>query len=83
MEVGTEYYPLENLKLGVTLFRIDMEDEIEYVYDPVTYTGYNQNVGKTRHDGAEISVSYLWQKYLKVYGNFTYHKATFENGAIQ
>lgn len=79
MEVGAEYYPSENLRLGITLFRIDMRDEIEYVYTSV-YTGYNQNVGKTRHDGAELSASYLWQKYLKVYGNFTYHKATFENG---
>ena len=80
MEVGTTYYPLENLKLAVTFFRIDMEDEIEYVYNPYTFTGSNRNVGKTRHDGAELSVSYLWQKYLKVYGNLTYHKATFENG---
>lgn len=79
LEVGTEFYPLENLRLGVTLFRMDMRDEIEYVYTSV-YTGYNQNVGKTRHDGAELSASYLWQKYLKVYGHFTYHKATFENG---
>lgn len=81
MEVGTEYYPLENLKLGLTLFRIDMEDEIQYViYDPVLYLGENRNVGKARHDGAELSASYRWQKYLKVYGNFTYHRATFENG---
>jgi len=79
MEVGTEYYPLDNLKLGVTIYRIDMRDEIEYVYTSF-YTGYNQNVGKTRHDGAEFSISYLWQKYLKVYGNLTYHKATFEDG---
>jgi iron complex outermembrane recepter protein len=81
VEVGTEYYPLENLRLGLTLFRIDMEDEIEYViYNPALYLGENRNVGKTRHDGAEFSASYLWQKYLKVYGNFTYHKATFEAG---
>ena len=79
MEVGTEYYPMDNLKLGVTLFRIDMEDEIEFVYTS-PWTGENQNVGKTRHDGAELSASYLWQKYLKVYGNLTYHKATFEAG---
>ena len=81
METGTEFYPLENLKLGLTIFRIDMEDEIEYVYDPVTFTGKNQNTGKTRHDGAEVSLSYLWPKYLKVFGNYTYHMATFENGA--
>ena len=81
MEVGAEYYPLQNLKLGIALFRIDMENEIEYViYDPVWYLGENRNVGKTRHDGAEISVSYLLPKYFKVYGNYTYHMATFENG---
>jgi iron complex outermembrane recepter protein len=81
VEAGTEFYPLENLKLGLTLFRVDMEDEIEYVYDPVTFTGKNQNTGKTRHDGAEVSLSYLWSKYLKVFGNYTYHTATFEDGA--
>ena len=79
-EIGTEYSPVKNMKLGLTLFRIDMKDEIEYVYDPITWTGYNQNVGKTRHDGAELSVSYLWQSYLKIYGNLTYTKATFQDG---
>lgn len=81
MEAGTEFYPLENLKIGLTLFRIDMEDEIEFVYDPFTFSGKNRNTGKTRHDGAEVSFSYLWPKYLKIYGNFTYHLATFEDGA--
>jgi outer membrane receptor protein involved in Fe transport len=79
METGSEFYPLENLKIGLTLFRIDMEDEIQYVgYYP---TGYNQNTGKTRHDGVEVSLSYLWPKYLKIFGNYTYHRAIFENGA--
>jgi iron complex outermembrane receptor protein len=80
MEAGMEFYPLENLKIGLTLFRIDMEDEIQWVYTSV-WTGENQNVGKTRHDGAEFSISYLWEKRAKFYGNFTYHLATFENGA--
>ncbi|MBN1474771.1 MAG: TonB-dependent receptor [Syntrophaceae bacterium] len=78
MEVGTEYYPLENLKLGLTLYQIDMEDEIEYVYTGTGY--YNQNVGETRHQGVEAYFSYLWPQYFKVYGNFTYHRATYENG---
>ncbi len=78
MEVGTEFYLLDNLKTGLTLFRIDMKDEIQYVgFFP---TGYNQNVDKTRHDGAELSLSYLLPKYFRVYGNYTYHKATFEDG---
>ncbi len=79
METGTEFYPLENLKIGMTVFRNDMEDEIQYVgFFP---TGYNQNTGSTRHDGAEFSLSYLWEKRALIYGNFTYHKATYENGA--
>lgn len=83
MEIGTEYYPLDNFRLALTLYRIDMEDEIEYVvYNPVLNLGENRNVGKTRHDGAEFSFSYLWQKSLKVYGNLTYHKATFEDGTF-
>jgi iron complex outermembrane receptor protein len=81
MEMGTEYCPVKNLTLNLTIFRVDMDDEIEYVYDPVTFTGENRNTGNTRHDGVEASISYLWQKYLKVFGNYTYHKATFEVGA--
>jgi iron complex outermembrane receptor protein len=77
-EVGTEIYLLDNLKIGLTLFRIDMEDEIHYV--GAYPTGHNENAGKTRHDGAEVSLSYLWEKRAKLYGNFTYHMATNENG---
>jgi iron complex outermembrane receptor protein len=80
MEAGTEFYPMENLKIGLTVFRVDMEDEIEYVYDPLTWTGENRNVGETRHDGAEISFAYLLPNYFRLFGNYTYHKATFENG---
>jgi len=80
MEMGAEYYLLNNLKLGVALFRLDMEDEIEYVYDPETFTGENRNTGKTRHDGVEASFAYLLQKYFRIFGNYTYHKATFEKG---
>ncbi len=79
VEAGTEFHPLDNLKIGLTLFRIDMEDEIQYVY-VTQWTGYNQNVGKSRHDGAEISLSYLLEKRARIYGNFTYHMATVEEG---
>ena len=80
METGTEFYPLDNLKIGLTLFRIDMEDEISW-FATSSSTGYNKNQDNTRHDGAEVSLSYFWPKYLKVFGNYTYHMATFEAGA--
>jgi len=79
MESGIEFYPLNNLKIGLTIFRIDMEDEISW-FATGLYTGYNKNQDKTRHDGIEFSISYLWPKYLKLHGNYTYHKATYENG---
>jgi iron complex outermembrane receptor protein len=78
MEAGTSFYPLENLQIGLTFFRVDMSDEIQYV--GIFPTGYNQNVGKTRHEGAEFSFSWLWEKRARLYGNATYHKATFEDG---
>ena len=77
IEVGTEFYPLNNLKIGLTIFRMDMEDEILWV-STKPGEGENENVGSTRHDGVEVSLSYLWEKYAKFYGNFTYHKATYE-----
>jgi iron complex outermembrane receptor protein len=80
MEAGTEFYPLENLKLGLTLFRIDMEEEIVPTYPAPDYLLVQVNTDKTRHDGVEVSLSYLWPKYLKVFGNYTYHKATYEDG---
>ena len=76
-EVGTEFYPLNNLKIGLTIFRMDMEDEILWV-STGPFTGENQNIASTRHDGAEVSFSYLWEKHARLYGNFTYHKATYE-----
>jgi iron complex outermembrane receptor protein len=79
MEVGTQFYPLDNLKIGMTLFRIDMEDEISW-FPTGPFTGYNKNQDKTRHDGVEVSLSYLWEKRARLYGNFTYHLATYENG---
>ena len=80
MEAGTEFYPLENLKIGLTIFRIDMVDEIVPTYPGPDYLLVQINTDKTRHDGVEISFSYLWPKYLKLFGNYTYHMATFEAG---
>jgi len=79
LEAGMEVYPLDKLKIGLTLFRIDMEDEIRWVATSL-WTGENRNVGKTRHEGAEFSASWLWEKSARFYGNATYHLATFENG---
>jgi len=76
VEIGTRLYPLENLDVGLTLFRIDMEDEI--AYNGVTWK--NENMDKTRHEGIEFAMSYKLKKWAKLYCNFTYHDAEFREG---
>jgi len=76
MEIGTQISPAAGLKMGLSLFRIDMEDEI--AWDSVT--NKNRNMDKTRHEGAEMSLSYNPLDWARIYGNFTYHRATFEAG---
>lgn len=75
-EVGTTFYPFKDLRIGLTLFRIDMRDEI--VYNNASYT--NENLDETRHEGAEFDISYLLKGWAELYGNVTYHNAQFRNG---
>ena len=67
---------MKNLTVGLTLFRIDMENEIAWN----GVTNRNENLDSTRHEGAEGTFSYLWEKRFKIYGSYTYHKAAFEAG---
>ncbi|MHB9097828.1 MAG: TonB-dependent receptor [Syntrophales bacterium] len=76
MELGTSLNPLKNLTVGLTLFRIDMENEIAWN----GATNRNENLDRTRHEGAEGTFSYLLEKRFKIYGSYTYHRATFEAG---
>ncbi|MCE5262292.1 MAG: TonB-dependent receptor [Deltaproteobacteria bacterium] len=76
MELGTSLTPVKNLTLGLTLFWIDMENEISWN----NATNRNENLDRTRHEGAEGTFSYLWEKRFKIYGSFACHKATFEAG---
>lgn len=79
MEVGTQFYPLDNLKIGVTVFRTDMKEEVQWV-STGAWTGENRNVGSTRHEGAELSFDYRLKRLARLYGNATYQKATYEDG---
>ncbi len=76
MEVGTLLYPLKALKLSLSLFRIDMEDEITWN----NATKRNENLDRTRHQGLEGSLSWNVNGIVTLNGQFTYHMATFEDG---
>jgi len=80
-EVGTQVNPLKDLRLGLTLYRIDMEDEIAYVIvDPIFFIGRNVNLDKTRHQGAEISMDWQFRKLARLLANYTLQEAFFREG---
>jgi iron complex outermembrane receptor protein len=74
-ELGTLFYPVKDLKLGLTLYRIDMEDEINY-----DNLGRLVNLDKTRHQGIELSLSYLVKNVFPLYGNCTFQDVEFRDG---
>ena len=74
-EAGTMFYPVEDLRIGLTLFRIDMQDEIV----PNAFF-VNENLDETRHEGMEFDISYLLKDWARLYGNITYHSSEFTNG---
>ncbi len=73
-EVGVLFYPLPNLSVDLTLYRIDMEDEI--AWDGTA----NRNLDKTRHEGIELGASYRWEKVAKIYGQMSLRNAEFRSG---
>jgi iron complex outermembrane receptor protein len=76
-EMGTQFFPLKELKLGLTFYLIDMEDEISY--NPVTFR--NENLDKTRHQGVEFSLDWQFRKLARLWANYTFQEATFREGA--
>lgn len=77
-EAGFEAEPFQGLRMGAAVYRIDMSDEITYV--GIFPVGFNQNIGRSRHEGVEMHFSWKPFKFIRIYGNGAYQKATFEDG---
>ena len=74
IEAGVEISPTQDFSLGLTLFQVDMEDEI-------SWNGtMNENLDDTRHRGLETSFDYRHQGLIDLQLNYTYQEATFEAG---
>jgi iron complex outermembrane recepter protein len=78
-EIGGSFSPFNKLNMDITLFNINMEDEIAYNGT----TSKNENFGKTKHQGIEFSIDYNIKNKINLYGNYTYNNATFENGEFE
>ena len=77
IEAGFTAKPGRDLNVGLSLFQIDMEDEISW--NELTFR--NENLDDTRHLGLEINLDYELKKILHLNVNYTYQKATFKAGA--
>lgn len=71
-EAGIRYSLTDKIEGTLTLFWIDMKDEI--LYNPVTFT--NENFPKTRRQGVEVGASLNPVSWLRVWANYGFMKPT-------
>ncbi len=76
-QAGAEVGLNRILRAGLTLFLMNMRDEI--AYDPDT--SENENMDSTRHSGAEASASWVVVSWLEMDANYTFTRALFTDGA--
>jgi iron complex outermembrane receptor protein len=67
-EAGVRHFFLEWIETNLTLFWIDLHNEI--FFNPATFT--NENYPKTRRQGIELGVKVKPLKWLSFWGNYAY-----------
>ncbi len=75
-EIGTDFAILDSLRMGLTLFLLDMKDEI--AWNNVTYQ--NENLDDTRHMGAEAKAGWSFLDLCRLDAGYTYTRTRFTNG---
>jgi iron complex outermembrane receptor protein len=71
-EAGVRHSFTDQIAGNLTLFWIDMEDEI--FFNPVTFT--NENFPKTRRQGIEVGTTITPVSWLRVWANYAFTKPT-------
>ncbi len=59
---------------------LEMRDEIQYVTDPVTFQGANENIGATRRLGLDVSAEARPLDLIGVTAGYSFVRATFTDG---
>lgn len=75
-EAGAETRIGSDWRLGATLYRMALRDEISY--NPASFR--NENLDDTRHEGVELEVAWRPVGPLSLEANYTYADATFTGG---
>ena len=76
LELGVEAALLDKATVGLTVFRVNMDNEIAYN----SATWQNENMDKTRRQGAELTVACDAHEMLEIGANYTFSEAKFANG---
>jgi len=71
-EAGVRHAFTDQIEANLTLFWIDLKDEI--FFNPVTFT--NENFPKTRRQGVEVGAKVRPLEWLSFWGNYSYIKPT-------
>src|SRR5690606_5456054 len=72
-DIGLEYVSAGGLRLDVTYFNQDIEDEI--YFDPSDFSGYLQSTGRSTSKGVEAGVEVPLSGQWALSGNWTYNEA--------
>jgi iron complex outermembrane receptor protein len=75
-ELGAEFSVSRDLDLAVTLFLLNMRDEIAWN----NMTMRNENLDETRRQGAEVGAQYALRRGMTLGANYTYTAAEFTGG---
>lgn len=80
-EVGTRVRLGEYFEGTLALFQTDLKDDILFV-PTGPFTGLNENVGKTRRRGVELTLRGRWGELVDGFVNYSYIRATFEEDVL-
>ncbi|WP_150049001.1 TonB-dependent receptor plug domain-containing protein [Methylomonas rhizoryzae] len=72
VELGFDYRPQENLRLGLNFFNYWWKDIIRFVPDSNTTSATAQNAGNLQGYGTEFEVEWQANDTLKLIGNYAY-----------
>jgi len=68
------------LRFDAAVFRLDTDNEIIFVPDPVGFGGDNRNIGQTRRTGVEAAVRSRVGSNIELFVNLTLTDSEFRNG---
>ncbi|HOW42835.1 MAG TPA: TonB-dependent receptor [Candidatus Omnitrophota bacterium] len=75
-EIGFKHHISPRIKADLTVFRMNLKDELYYDYSSFS----NKNYDKTRHEGVESGFEARLAAQATLFGSYTYTRAVFDGG---